>query len=111
MARFYAGALIACLCAWQHAAADASVDVAALLAKMEALEMEVSSLKASEAAPRQLMQKSATVKAFGKRRVPGHARFEKEQEGRQLTWATWPEAIADLQGAMNHMWLILCGAL
>jgi len=91
----------------QQAAADASVDVAALLARMDALESEVTSLRAARM-PRKLAEKSSTVKGFGHRRVPGHARFMKEAEGRELTAI---DPLDDIRGAMNHMWLILCGAL
>mmetsp|Transcript_39172 Transcript_39172/g.90453 ORF Transcript_39172/g.90453 Transcript_39172/m.90453 type:complete len:541 (-) Transcript_39172:41-1663(-) len=117
MAKSCGRVLVACLLAttWHEAAADTtSVDLTALMARMDALQAEVTALREAEAqdaaVPRKLL-KTATVKGFGNRRVPGKARFEKEVEGRELTWATWPEAIADLQGAMNHMWLILCGAL
>jgi len=113
MTKLYARALIACLFAatWQQAATDTSVDVAAILARMEALESEVHFLRAEEeAANRMLKSKphATKVKGFGNRRVPGRARFEKADEGRELTAI---DPLDDIRGAMNHMWLILCGAL
>jgi len=124
-------ALLTCSFSWSQVIADASADATAqLLARVQALEHEVqrvhaleeevTTLRAAQTVSRKLSSKqSETHNGFAHRRMPGHARVApKEDEGRELTvldLATLASSvdtyIEDLKGAMNHMWLILCGAL
>mmetsp|Transcript_41220 Transcript_41220/g.96812 ORF Transcript_41220/g.96812 Transcript_41220/m.96812 type:complete len:547 (-) Transcript_41220:54-1694(-) len=81
--------------------AEHSADVAAeLVAKVEALEAEVAALKggAAHAAPRHAA-------------AAGRKPYNSKQQSRQLTAMSLADSVTDLQGALDHIWLILCGAL
>jgi len=86
----------ASLCA---VSAEPSTDAAAaLLAKVEALEAEVAALKGGSASrPRPALA--------------GRKPYNSKEQPRQLTAMSLADSVADLQGALDHIWLILCGAL
>jgi len=122
--------LLTCSFTSSQVMADASVDATAqLLARVQALEQqvqrvleleeEVTTLRAAQTVTRKLSaEKSNTVQGMGHRRAPGHAKAQQDGAERELTVMTLSTLAStvesyhtDLQGALNHMWLILCGAL